>query len=138
MYPPPPESKPIFVAILDLLGFTRRLIDDDNVPIPGGLKDLYEKLFLFLHAIDWTTKVDHYELGSDENIRHVSGRINHFVASDTVLLWASDEEALYFVNVVAELVNKALLYGVPLRGAISYGHCIIDKKKCHPTWFADR
>ena len=129
MLPPPPESKPIFVAVLDLLGFKRKLLDVSDVPIPGGLEEIYTTYYLFLYASDWSTKVDNIEPGSDENLRHVFGRIGYFVASDTVLLWANDDEASYFVGVVAKLVKTLLEFRVPLRGAISYGNCIIEKDK---------
>ncbi len=129
MLPPPPASTLVFVAILDLLGFKATLCDDSGVSRPRGLEELYETYFKLLWAKDLSTRINNFELGQDKNIRHVSGRINNVVASDTVLLWASDDEAEYFVDVVAELVNFALTIDIPLRGAISYGNCIIEKGK---------
>lgn len=94
MLPPPPESKPYFIAILDLLGFKAKLCDDSGVPRPRGLEELYETYFKLLWAKDWSTRIDQFELGQEENLRYVSGRINSVVASDTILFWANDDEAI--------------------------------------------
>ncbi|MGP8154671.1 MAG: hypothetical protein ACLQBQ_11145 [Smithella sp.] len=126
MIPPPPKPQPFFVAVADLLGFKRHLWNQERVPLYSSLENLYEIYTLLLHALDWATKIDRFELTPENGIQHVNLKINHFVASDTILLWSVEQEVNYLLGAVANLIGLALGFGAPLRGALSYGDCILD------------
>jgi hypothetical protein len=126
MYPPPPKPQPLFVAVADFLGFKRHLWDQQWAPLTNGLENLYETYFLLLHTLDRATTIDRFELSSENNIKHVNLKISHLIASDTIVLWSSEQEVNYLLIALANLVGQALGSGVPLRGALSYGNCILD------------
>ena len=57
--------------------------------------------------------------------------IEHHYFSDTILLWTplSAESLSPFLTACADLFVEALSMGIPLRGAISVGEAVLDKKK---------
>ena len=89
MIPPPPKPQPLFVTVADLLGFKRHLWDQERVPHANGLENLYETYTLLLHALDWATRIDRFEFTPENGIQHINMKVNHLVASDTILLWST-------------------------------------------------
>ncbi|MFZ5564471.1 MAG: hypothetical protein ACOZBW_10500 [Thermodesulfobacteriota bacterium] len=119
----------MFVTILDLLGFKRHLRDENGTIRPNGLADLYERYFLLLDAKHRATVIDRFQLTPSNNVEHINTKVQSFVASDTLMLWSNENEVNFLIIAVANLVNQALLYGAPLRGAIAYGDCILESSK---------
>lgn len=129
MYPPPPKPQPLFVAIVDFLGFRRHLWNQESEPCPNGLENLYERYFLLLRATDHSKMINRFQLSAKGDIEYINRTVDCFVASDTVMLWSSENEVNYLIIAVANLVNLGLAFGIPLRGAIAHGECILEMNR---------
>jgi hypothetical protein len=129
MYPPPPDPIPYFVAIIDLLGYKDHLSDENGKHKIQGLTNLYEVYYLLLYVAGKSTKFEGLKLLKNGSIISINEAVDCIVASDTIMLWEMKEKAEYFVAAVAKLIHGALGFGAPLRGAIAFGDCIIDKSK---------
>jgi hypothetical protein len=126
MLPHPPQPEKQLVAILDFLGYKTQLWNDDGTIKSDGLNSLYERFFLLNLAKDDSTKFNGVGITDDKKFYKYNEKVNHFIASDTIMLWAKEEKANYLIAAIAKLVLTALGYGIPLRGALAYGDCIFD------------
>jgi hypothetical protein len=129
MLPPPPTPQPLLVAIVDLLGYKGHLYSPDRTLLDGGVTGLYEKYTLLLVAVRDATRISFHELSEAGQLKAVRAQINHLIASDSVMLWASIEQRDHLVCAIASLVNLGVMFGVPLRGAIAFGECIFQLEK---------
>jgi hypothetical protein len=118
-----------YVAMIDILGF-RDLVR--KRPITDIATDV-DQLFSSSgdHAIGWSSL---RPAGRECGI----ARAGRAYFSDTILVWTApvrfeDEghvaQVLAFSKTIADLVLHGFISGLPLRGAIAYGECLIDESK---------
>lgn len=118
-----------YVALLDILGFRDLMRKRSITKIATDVDKLFSRSGD--HGLSWSSlKMTGRSCGVAR-----AGRA-HF--SDTILLWTtpilSEDEGhtatvLAFSRTVADLVLHGFLSGLPLRGAIAYGECLIDEPK---------
>lgn len=129
MIPAPPKPEPLFIALVDLLGFKNHLWDSSGQKIQDGLGSLYEKYVRLLAAIKHSIEFNGPRFTREHSIEFVDIKVPHLIASDTVLLWSSQVDVEFLIGAVSNLINLGLTFNVPLRGALAYGDCIIDVSK---------
>lgn len=128
MYPPPPPPKSYAIAILDLLGYKKHLGTVDR-SASVRLANLYERMFLWLTAVEHGRRFDHLSLTSAGEIVHVNEVVDFIVASDSIMLWVPLQKADFLAAAVARLFIRALGWGAALRGTIAAGECIMDLER---------
>ncbi len=122
------SPEPLFVVLIDLLGFKSHLYDSEGKHHDGGLENLFKSYFLFDKVIYLSTKAKHLDINSTNSIK-VFKHVNYFVASDIVILWANKEYANYLVIAASKVLDIAFSIGVPLRGTLAYGDCIFKPRR---------
>lgn len=126
MYPPPPVPKAFFVAIVDFLGFKQHLSEHAGTQAAKGLTLLFERYFLMKWAAERVRRIDEIYLISQEEIEVANFELKSEIVSDTIMMWAEADRCAFLIRAAARLMNVALGFGVPLRGAVAYGECIFD------------
>ena len=112
------EPQLVFVALFDVLGFKSRLRSEGLDSVRFGYRDLMNRKLEAAGTIPVLSR---------------TGGTNHLIAStifsDTILLWCNDEwDALQtLLASAAYLVAKAVDMRWPLRGALAYGNCVLDR-----------
>jgi hypothetical protein len=128
MLPSPPEPEPYFVAVLDMLGYESHLWDEHHQRRQEGLSRLHEAYTLLLWSKARATVFDEIQM-SDDRLVSIHETVDSTIASDTIMLWATEKKVALLVRAVAHLVAQALGFGAPLRGCIAFGDCILDASR---------
>lgn len=105
-----------FVAMLDILGF-KNLVRSTNIA------NVYQQVRNLQNAANLSANVSVVGMGG------VTYNVTPWVlGSDTILAWCNDNprDLDSFLITCGDLVANGIQIGMPLRGAISYGECIID------------
>jgi hypothetical protein len=111
------EPREVFVGIFDVLGFEDLVSTKPLSFIAGEYGDLRR-------MTDWSSIVP--VLGPSGRQNWISPFV---VVSDTILIW-SEDDPLYtdaFLSSCAELVARSFEKGWELRGAITFGECILHR-----------
>ncbi len=111
------EPRRVFVAIFDVLGFKDQVLTTPLSIIAGKYYDLRR-------TTDWSSTVP--VLGPSGRQDWISPFV---VVSDTILVWSEDDPVCTdaFLSSCAELVARSLEKGWGLRGAITFGECILHR-----------
>jgi hypothetical protein len=125
---PSPEKGPWMVALMDILGFSRRLEDRGLDQAYADYRSLVDRVLVKepMRCVGTTQvpgKAGHFPMLFSADIRYC-----YF--SDTLLLWMPLTKFYPgpFLQRCADLVCEALLIGVPMRGAVSLGNGFMHKK----------
>jgi hypothetical protein len=112
------QPQQAFVAVFDVLGFKQRLQEQGLDLILSGYRQLRQ------------TKL---QCGTIPVLSPGGGahhRIGSTIASDTILFWCSDDWAAVqtLISASACLIAATMDMGWPLRGALAYGRCVLDRE----------
>ena len=127
-----------FIAMLDILGFTK-LVED------RGIDEIHQVINELFRSVQKGTKLDFSAKVDGRLYKHPAIRLNYFIFSDTIVIWKDYEKiskknknvvgncALFneFNMGVIEVLRNALRKSIPLRGGMAFGESIIkiDKSK---------
>lgn len=113
------SPRPMFVAVLDVLGFKARI---DNTP----LAYLVPQYLQLLDLKRWSATIPVVTPGGTSYLRTPTT-----VFSDTIVLWGNDnKDALdTFLTAASVLMAQAIDSGWPLRGGIAYGEAVMSTRK---------
>jgi len=124
------ETNRHYIAFLDILGF-KDLIDNNNLEDVIKLYDKFEPSLLFTMAftnLEWRNK----NLDNDDLPGIDKTPLNSLMISDSILIWTdtdSGKDFLQLLNTVKFHLGYAMGYGMPLRGAITFGELAIKSGK---------
>src|SRR6266568_7866780 len=112
------EPQLAFVGLFDVLGFKSRLSDHGLDEVRSGYRQLVDR------------KVDAGVVPVFSGAGGTYRRLATTIFSDTILLWCIDEwEAVQtLVTGAAYLLATAVDMRWPLRGALAYGQCVLDRQ----------
>jgi len=120
------EKKNHYIAFLDILGF-KDLIENNQLDDVIKLYDKFEPSLLYSMAftnLEWRSKnLKNSDLPGLDNMP-----LNSLMISDSILIWTDSDSGKDFIqllNTVKYHFQLALSYGVPLRGAITFGELAI-------------
>ena len=124
-----PEPTNYLIAVLDVLGFSKRLKDI-------GLREMY-RLYSDLISVAFTPNVDDppwrrlvTPIGEGLFVPTLARLpLNHAYFSDTLLIWVPLEpnRVMLFLERLTSVFCAALRLRIPLRGALSIGEAIMHK-----------
>ena len=117
------EERNCFIALFDILGFKRMLERSGH-----KLKNFVSNFSTSFHR-DLINNIDNFpgNIIYSENGTYRRA-IRTMIYSDSVILYSGGEDELdfaYMITYSGMLVYSAIQLGFPLRGAITYGNCII-------------
>lgn len=103
--------------MFDVLGFEERLRQSGLDAVLAGYEQLRRTVTQAEVVAVFSPSVSAY---------HRTGSI---VVSDTILLWCNDDwnAVQTLISASAHLMSDAIDLGWPLRGAIAYGRCVLDR-----------
>ncbi|MBM4146791.1 MAG: hypothetical protein FJ240_11065 [Nitrospira sp.] len=115
------------IALFDVLGFASILQNLGTEKLYSIYDELINK------AIIEKTKDGIKFLGATREGMFVVGtlEIRYVYFSDTIILWTPYKEVFFpfFVSICSEFMIDAIIIGLPLRGAMTIGDAIMDRKK---------
>lgn len=117
------RPQPRFFASLDVLGW-QSIVSNYH----GRLFELHHKYEQLKHGMNIASEDISIGRNSAGTITTYIMKVQHLIVSDTIWLWADDDEAsgLALFRACSEIACKALELGLPLRGAIVFGEIVID------------
>jgi hypothetical protein len=119
------EQRPYVVALFDVLGFSKLVIEMGS----KKLLDTYQRLVETVIKSEGYTAFGRVKLGANYTIGGSYTPIKYAYFSDTILLWtsANDTYVSPFLARCADLICEALKIGMPLRGSICFGEAVMNK-----------
>lgn len=124
-----PEEKEIVLAFFDILGSSKRLMDNE-----------YQKVYEFYQYMVKLCSETEVPLSSPGILPHERGKeililhpMHHAFFSDTFILWVEYDEFLQprmggFYEKCSTIFIEAIKKGIPLRGSIARGTAIMDEE----------
>lgn len=121
------DEKNYFIALFDVLGFSALVREKGGNGVLAIYQDLINKAILNTRYTGFgRIKVgpNQYAFGG------FYAPINYAYFSDTIILWTANQFTYLnpFLAKCADLICEALKIGMPLRGSISYGAAVMNKK----------
>lgn len=115
------------LALFDVLGFSERV---RRIGLDAVYRH-YEELIGIVRAKAGGKMVVSAVPAGDGGMVPAVGwlQIEHAYFSDTILLWCPYQLAMPFYDVCVEFVCEALARELPVRGCISFGEAIMDRKR---------
>ena len=140
------NSKKVFVAFLDILGFKSYVLKSSIEKVQHDIKELFSLGSIIAMAYASTTRHNSSAVDSDKVqptsiISTPDGKqkslinlnvsnINSILIFDSIVLWTKDSnenDLIELLAVIKIMLDSHLFMGLPLRGAISYGElCFQD------------
>lgn len=117
------------MGVFDVLGFKNFVAAhslDEVIEAYEGLVAAAAELAQF--------RVVKVSAGKPGSVRVDTEHVLHAIGSDTLFLWqagARGEDVQNFFDFAAYLVAASVQLGLPLRGGIAFGECVMDREKMH-------
>lgn len=136
------EKNPVFLAYLDILGFSKYILNNSHDSAVGTFDLIHRGVELALAIPVQTDRKEATIIRNEPNkhgqivIKNV--KIRSIVISDTIVFWTEDSsiQAFYdLLETVKQFMRNTFINGFPVRGAISHGEmtCKGGRNNENPT-----